>query len=91
MKICPNCKAELDENARFCLRCMTSLEEKQEIIVTEKEGTVTTYEVTVNVAPSADIVEEENNTVWLIIIIILILLIVIETIYIVVKKKKEGK
>lgn len=29
MKICPNCKAALDENARFCLRCMTSLEEKE--------------------------------------------------------------
>ena len=31
MKICPNCKAELDENARFCLRCMTSLDEKEQI------------------------------------------------------------
>lgn len=66
-------------------------ENQVKLIVTEKDGTVTTYEITVNVAPSADIVEEENNTVWLIIIIILILLIVIETIYIVVKKKKEGK
>jgi len=31
MKICPNCKAELDDNARFCLRCMTSLDEKEQI------------------------------------------------------------
>ncbi len=29
MKLCPNCKAELDDNARFCLRCMTSLDEKE--------------------------------------------------------------
>ena len=61
------------------------------LIVTEKDGTVTTYTITVNVAPSADTVEEENNTIWLIIILILVLLIVAETIYIVVKKKKEGK
>lgn len=31
MKLCPKCKAELDDNARFCLRCMTSLEEKEQI------------------------------------------------------------
>lgn len=31
MKKCPFCKAEIEENARFCLYCMTSLEEKQEI------------------------------------------------------------
>ena len=31
MKLCPKCKAELDDNARFCLHCMTSLEEKEEI------------------------------------------------------------
>lgn len=31
MKLCPNCKAELDDNARFCLRCMTSLDEKEQI------------------------------------------------------------
>ena len=29
MKQCPNCKAELDDNARFCLSCMTSLDEKE--------------------------------------------------------------
>lgn len=31
MKICPKCKAELDDNARFCLSCMTSLDEKTQI------------------------------------------------------------
>lgn len=31
MKTCPFCKAEIEENARFCLYCMTSLEEKQVI------------------------------------------------------------
>lgn len=31
MKKCPKCGAELQENARFCLFCMTSFEEKQEI------------------------------------------------------------
>lgn len=36
MKICPHCKAQIEDNARFCLYCMTSLDEKQEIIVTEK-------------------------------------------------------
>ena len=29
MKKCPFCGAEIEENARFCLYCMTSLEEKQ--------------------------------------------------------------
>lgn len=31
MKKCPVCGAELEENARFCLYCMTPLEEKQKI------------------------------------------------------------
>ena len=31
MKLCPNCKAELDDNARFCLRCMTALDDKEQI------------------------------------------------------------
>lgn len=31
MKQCPKCKANLEENARFCLFCMTSLDEKEKI------------------------------------------------------------
>ena len=36
MKKCPFCNAEIEENARFCLYCMNSLEEK-ELIETPKE------------------------------------------------------
>lgn len=32
MKLCPNCKTELDVNARLCLCCMTSLDEKELIL-----------------------------------------------------------
>ena len=28
MKTCPNCKADIEDNANFCLYCMTSLNEK---------------------------------------------------------------
>lgn len=31
MKICPNCKSELNDHSHFCLHCMTSLEEKEQI------------------------------------------------------------
>lgn len=36
MKICPFCKAEIEDNARFCLYCMRSLEEKQVVAATKK-------------------------------------------------------
>lgn len=36
MKKCPFCGAEIEENARFCLYCMSSLEEKKYIKNTEK-------------------------------------------------------
>ena len=38
MKICPKCKASLDDNARFCLHCMTSLEEKELIPTTKAKA-----------------------------------------------------
>lgn len=31
MKQCPNCKAELADNVRLCLHCMTSLDQKEQI------------------------------------------------------------
>lgn len=37
MKKCPFCNAQIDENARFCLYCMTPLEKKQ-LIATPKES-----------------------------------------------------
>ncbi len=37
MKKCPFCKAEIEENARFCLYCMTPLEEKKLSVNKEKE------------------------------------------------------
>lgn len=33
MKKCPFCNADIEENARFCLYCMTPLEEKQPAVV----------------------------------------------------------
>ena len=37
MKNCPFCKAEIEEDARFCLYCMTSLEEKQVITTSNRK------------------------------------------------------
>ena len=37
MKKCPKCKAEIEENARFCLYCMTSFEEKQPVLAPNQE------------------------------------------------------
>ncbi len=36
MKECPFCKADLEENARFCLYCMASLDEKHIVYIKKK-------------------------------------------------------
>lgn len=61
------------------------------VIVTEEDGTVTTYKINVNVLQSAEDVNENINNTWLIIIIILVIVIVGLVIYIVILKKKENK
>lgn len=38
MKKCPYCKAQLQENARFCLYCMKSLDEKQPVSFSRKRN-----------------------------------------------------
>ncbi len=38
MKKCPKCHAEIEENARFCLYCMTSFEEKKTVETKEKNN-----------------------------------------------------
>jgi hypothetical protein len=37
MKKCPNCNAEIQKNARFCLHCMTSFETKEQVIIPHKK------------------------------------------------------
>ena len=62
------------------------------LVVIEKDGTITTYKVNVNVASSAVPVEkEDDNTVWLVLILILVILVIAETIYIVAKDNEEKK
>ncbi len=43
MKKCPECKAEIEENARFCLYCMTSFEEKQVAIAPKEKNKLWLY------------------------------------------------
>ncbi len=38
MKKCPFCKADIEDNARFCLYCMSSLQEKQKIENQQKDN-----------------------------------------------------
>lgn len=38
MKKCPNCKAEIEDNANFCLYCMTSLADKENIEIKNKKS-----------------------------------------------------
>ena len=43
MKKCPVCNADIEENARFCLYCMTPLEEKDVIVLPDKKKKRLTY------------------------------------------------
>lgn len=58
------------------------------LIVTEKDGTVTTYTINVNLVEN---MAEKSNTVWLVIIIVLVVLVIAEATYIVIKNKKGDK
>lgn len=58
------------------------------LIVTEKDGTVTTYTINVNLVED---MAEKSNTIWLVIIIVLVVLVIAEAAYIIVKNKKENK
>lgn len=40
MKKCPFCKTEIEDNARFCLFCMSSLETKQELASNQKHKNI---------------------------------------------------
>lgn len=56
------------------------------LIVTEQDGTVTTYVINVNLVEN---IAEKSNTIWLVIIVILAVLVIIEAVYIVVKNKNK--
>lgn len=48
MKICPFCNAKIEENALFCIYCMTSLKEKQ-VVKSTKENKYRWFPVTTSI------------------------------------------
>ncbi len=56
------------------------------LVVTEQDGTVTTYVINVNLVED---IAEKSNTIWLVIIVILVALVIIEAVYIVIKNKNK--
>lgn len=62
---------------------------KVKVIVTENNGTITEYNISVNLLKSATDIIEKNNITWIIVIVILAMLLIAETVYIILKKRKK--